>query len=184
MMISFQNGPAKNILRPIAAVCCFLLRAARLLAARLVLTAHAAHPQVGATASIFALNGAAFAERRDSMGAWHTPENQKMLLSFLYEVLATQALELLLDGVGETGFSMSYWAHLGGFLGGVLVMEVMLKLRRRTDGGEQGMYVVAAVCIAALSVAAVHLVVGLVSSGPFALLGGLWRSALASVGLA
>ena len=52
--------------------------------------------QAGATASIFALNGAAFAEQWDSTGAWHAPENQKLLLSFLYEVLATEALELLL----------------------------------------------------------------------------------------
>lgn len=140
--------------------------------------------QAGATASIFALNGAAFAEQWDSTGAWHAPENQKLLLSFLYEVLATEALELLLDGVGEGGFEIAYWAHLGGFLGGALVMQVMLRLRRRADGGEQGMYAVAAVCIAALSVAAVHFVVGLVSSGPFALLSGLWRSALAQLGLA
>ena len=124
---------------------------------------------VGATASIFALKGAAFAERRETEGVWMNRENCLLLVSFAIEVavvtICEQAFTDLLDGL-----ELTYWAHCGGFGSGVLVMEALLKMQYRSKS-EWSTYSVAALCIA---LASFHLYNSLVSSGPLALLSGLW----------
>lgn len=129
---------------------------------------------VGATASVFALQGAAFTERRQTEGAYLNWHNSKMLLSFLLEVLLTSLAEVYLAEVMD-GAEINYWAHLGGFVGGLLVMELMLQMQKRTQS-ERSTYGVAAVCLVALAAATFELWRGLIDSGPWALLAGMVRS--------
>ena len=127
---------------------------------------------VGATASIFALKGAAFAERRKHYGSYFNGDNGMLLLTFGLEVLAIEGCKVAFEEEMEDA-QISYWAHLGGFAGGLIVMEVMLLLRYRNSRGESSTYGVAAVVLAVLALAILRLYTNLVSSGPWQLLRGL-----------
>ena len=71
------------------------------------------------------------------------------------------------------GVSINYYAHLGGFLGGLLVMQLMLEVRRHRRHGESEMYGIAAACLLALLAAAFHFGSTLLKSSPWALLSGV-----------
>ena len=132
---------------------------------------------VGATASIFALQGAAFSERHGTTGRWLNRDNIYLLVSFVLEVALIQVCDnLFADVFTDAGgtWDITYWAHLGGFAGGLVVMETMLHLKVGARG-EKSTYAVAGLCLAALAFSALKLSSNMVSSGPFALLGGLFR---------
>jgi membrane associated rhomboid family serine protease len=127
---------------------------------------------VGATASIFALQGAAFADHRETTGRWLNRENLQLIGSFAFEVFVIRMCELFFEEIMD-GLALSFWGHVGGFLGGLCVMEMILELRHRTKS-EWSTYSVAAVCLGALAIASSHLLSNLTSSGPWMLLSGLY----------
>ena len=127
---------------------------------------------VGATASLFALQGAAFAERREALGRWFNRENGQLLLSFGIEVALVHVCEAYLFGDFMADVQISYYGHFGGFLAGIMVMEAMLELRHRTRS-EYSTYGVAALSIAVLALATFYLFCDLASSGSWVLVKGL-----------
>ena len=129
-----------------------------------------AHARAGATASIFALKGAAFAERRLSSGLWLNRDNVQLLTTFGLEALALEAGCARVAWMAE--LERPYWAQGGGFCGGLLVMELLLQLRLATRG-ERGGYGVALLGLALLALALLRLAAELLASGPWALLRGL-----------
>lgn len=129
-------------------------------------------PHVGATASVFALIGAAFADAREQSGRWINRQNSWIILSFLAEVLLVRFVEEALhDEEFMEGIPpINYWAHLGGFAGGLLVMELVLRLRRNRRNGESIAYLLAGACLIGACLAALHFYSDLVASGAWALL--------------
>lgn len=130
---------------------------------------------VGATAGIFALKGAAFAERRETMAATFCMDNLKLLATFALEVLVIEGCTQLMEGEDYNfmeGVQISYWMHLGGFVGGAIVMQIMMSIRRLRSGSKALYYVAGSVLLVSL-LAFLQLHTNLTSSGPWALLRGL-----------
>ena len=97
-----------------------------------------------------------------------------MLFSFLLEVASVRLVEIALaDEDFMVGVPpMAYWAHAGGFIGGLTIMEVVLRLHKNRRKGESATYVMAGACLVGACYAARHFYADLVGSGAWALLSG------------